>query len=211
MDALAGLDLIDWAHIRSSERDNSLEVPLQLRRLADEVDGTPDRWADRLHQLVVHEHSGCIVQSAEYVVPFLVRLCESDRAAVARAALLLLSDLMTEPFHTEAEFGNEEMYGRTQAAIRAGHDSIPQDTVYIRPSLHPSIIDHNRSKRVQRHAGINQGVPRRRPQGPRSNDVDKRPDPHFQPGTGRPPGATGTRRSTPRRPWVSGPTRSVSA
>ncbi|WP_229403567.1 hypothetical protein [Micromonospora okii] len=119
--ALVALDLVDWAHLRSSTCDNSLEVPIQVRRLAEEVDGDPSRWADRLHQLVIHEHSGCIVQSAEFVVPFLVGLCRSDRPAVVRESLLLLADLTIEPFHTEVAAGNSGMYERTQSAIRAGY------------------------------------------------------------------------------------------
>ncbi|GAA1661005.1 hypothetical protein ACFQY4_17670 [Catellatospora bangladeshensis] len=119
-DTLIGLDLVPWAHIRSSSLNNSLEVPLQLRRLAEEVDGVPEQWADRLHQLVVHEHSACIVQSAEYVAPFLVGLCSSDRPAVVRQSLLLLIDLTTEPFHPEITHGNSGVHERTQRAIRAG-------------------------------------------------------------------------------------------
>jgi hypothetical protein len=118
--ALAHLDAVDWAHLRSSALDNSLEVPIQVRRLAEEADGDPGRWAGRLHQLVIHQHSGCIVQSAEFLVPFLVALCSSDRPAVVRQSLLLLADLTTEPFHTEVEAGNAGMHERTQSAIRAG-------------------------------------------------------------------------------------------
>src|SRR5664280_3115432 len=40
--------------------------------------------------------------------------------------------------------------------------------------------------------------------GPRDNDVNGRPDPHFQPGTGRPPGRSGTaQRTTTRTPVIA--------
>jgi hypothetical protein len=119
-DLLTGLDLVDWAHIRSTGLDNSLEAPILLRRLADEVDGISDGWAGRLQGLVIHEHSGCTVQAAEYVAPFLVRLCSSDRPAVARASVDLLCEMVVEPFHAEVENGNGDMNERILSTIQAG-------------------------------------------------------------------------------------------
>ncbi|WP_412538935.1 hypothetical protein R8Z50_24145 [Longispora sp. K20-0274] len=121
---LVGLDSVDWTRLRTSDpRRDARDVPRLLRNLEAAADPGPFAWSGELAGLVVHDHSGCLVQSAEFVIPFLIALCAAERAGVAPAAVSLLIDLTAEPFITEIEAGNTDMRARTWAAILAGRES----------------------------------------------------------------------------------------
>ncbi|MFD4656031.1 hypothetical protein ACFWP2_10415 [Kitasatospora sp. NPDC058444] len=85
------LDPARWAHLCSGPDHypgGGADIPEVLRGLAGAEDHAEARkWADRLYELVFHDHSGGYLLPAEQVAPQLVRLASSERAGVRAVAL----------------------------------------------------------------------------------------------------------------------------
>ncbi|MFJ8041454.1 hypothetical protein ACIRBX_13225 [Kitasatospora sp. NPDC096147] len=150
---LDGLDDIPWAGMRDEYAyERAARIPELLRKLDQ---GGPDTGAVRrdLEDTFVHGHSGCYLEPTEYLVPFFLRLCRSDDAAVVAAAVVLLCDVAgSDPFHTELEAGNVGLYERVEALLAA---ELP---LYYRLLDHPD--ERVRGAAVELVVLVDGGAPR---------------------------------------------------
>jgi hypothetical protein len=104
---LEGLDLVDWSAMRVGS-GRPQDIPDLLRRLADPADECElYESVGGLHAIVMHEHSGGLVESSEHVIPFMIALCGSSHGSGAAHSLMLLAEFATAvPYWGEIEHGN---------------------------------------------------------------------------------------------------------
>lgn len=115
------IDSVDWSAMRVGS-GRPQDIPYLLRRLADPADEHElYESVGSLHAIVMHEHSGCLVESSEHVIPFLIALCGSSHRSVAAHALMLLVEFVTSvPYWAEVEHGNIGLRERVYDATMAG-------------------------------------------------------------------------------------------
>ncbi|MFB7330767.1 transposase [Streptomyces adustus] len=119
------LRAIDWAGVCAGPHHTpgaGVLIPRLLHGLSCAADPVSARWwAEELYEMAFHDHSGGYLRSAESMTPFLVVICDSNRAAPQAAALTLLAQF-AGGFPTA---GREccqavDLHERTMEAVRAG-------------------------------------------------------------------------------------------
>lgn len=147
------LDPARWAHLCSGPDHcpgGGVDIPEVLRGLAGAEDHAEARkWADRLYDLVFHDHSGGYLLPAEQVAPHLVRLASSQRAGVRAVALGFLVYLSAGgPFWADDCPGAGELGRRVTDAVWAGLETYyaqlkaPEVTVRVAAFVLITVLEH---------------------------------------------------------------------
>ncbi|WP_457033572.1 hypothetical protein [Kitasatospora sp. P5_F3] len=154
---LDGLDDVQWVRVRETWGLTGLRslIPGLLRRL--ESAGPVEAWSvySDLEGVLIHGHSGGYFWTAEYVVPFLNRLCGSPNGHVVAVAVDLLSMIAcAQPYIDEIEEGNWGMLERIQTTL------LHERPLYLSLLAHPepkvrseaadllSVIDSGEQRRM---------------------------------------------------------------
>ncbi|MFG2946206.1 hypothetical protein [Streptomyces adustus] len=119
------LSAVDWAGVCAGPHHipgAGVLIPRLLHGLSCAADPVSARWwAEELYEMAFHDHSGGYLRSAEAMTPFLVVICDANRAAPQAATLTLLAQF-AGGFPTA---GSEccqavDLHERTTEAVRAG-------------------------------------------------------------------------------------------